>query len=227
MNKYVKYYLASYNFIAFVFWASYLLYFTAAGFKLDYYGLWLLNIAQGLAVLEIFHTLFKWVKSPVLTTFAQVASRLLVLLLINGYFTVFIANSPLPFNKDSLNISNYLRACNAHILEIKIGIITVSFAWGITELVRYSFYFLSLLNRQMGWLVWMRYSLFIVLYPLGVTGEWLLFLAPFTISTITLAPQAYIIGFLILAYAYYFPVLYTYMWKQRRTKSGRQIDTSV
>jgi very-long-chain (3R)-3-hydroxyacyl-CoA dehydratase len=82
MSKAVKYYLGAYNGIAFLAWAAYLVCFLAAGFQLDAPSLYLLNIAQGLAFLEIVHALLKWVKSPVLSTAAQVASRLLVLVLI-------------------------------------------------------------------------------------------------------------------------------------------------
>lgn len=67
-------------------------------------------------------------------------------------------------------------------------------SWSVTEVMRYSFYSFSLLNRVPHFLLWcryffckfflgdyrifvrnqrvhFRYSLFIVLYPIGVTGE--------------------------------------------------------
>merc|ERR1719245_2292662 len=44
-------------------------------------------------------------------------------------------------------------------------------AWGITEVVRYSFYALKLLGREIPLLTWLRYTLFLVLYPLGVLSE--------------------------------------------------------
>jgi very-long-chain (3R)-3-hydroxyacyl-CoA dehydratase len=45
------------------------------------------------------------------------------------------------------------------------------FAWGVTEMVRYSFFTLNLLNVKFYPLLWARYTFFIVLYPMGVTGE--------------------------------------------------------
>ncbi|POI36232.1 hypothetical protein CIB84_000014, partial [Bambusicola thoracicus] len=44
-------------------------------------------------------------------------------------------------------------------------------AWTITEIIRYSFYTFSLLNHLPYLIKWARYTLFIILYPMGVTGE--------------------------------------------------------
>ena len=44
-------------------------------------------------------------------------------------------------------------------------------AWGATEITRYLYYFLHLDLSEPHALTWLRYSLFIVLYPLGTTGE--------------------------------------------------------
>jgi very-long-chain (3R)-3-hydroxyacyl-CoA dehydratase len=44
-------------------------------------------------------------------------------------------------------------------------------AWSITEVVRYT-YFVSILNGfKPRWLVWLRYSMFYVLYPIGFLSE--------------------------------------------------------
>ena len=50
--------------------------------------------------------------------------------------------------------------------------------WSITEIVRFMFYTLKQLNWDMSWrnpigniVGHLRYNLFIVLYPLGVSGE--------------------------------------------------------
>ncbi len=194
MSKSVKYYLAVYNLIAFVFWLLYLVCYIDSGFEISTYLL-LLNIAQGMAVLEIVHALLKWVKSPVGSTVAQVFSRILVLVCID----LFIINH---FNT----------------ALFRTGVVIVSFAWGITELVRYSLYFLSLFDKQPEALLWMRYSFFIVLYPLGVTGEWLILITPLVIAGIVLNAYTGLLAVLIISYLYYFPVLYKYMWKQRKAK---------
>jgi very-long-chain (3R)-3-hydroxyacyl-CoA dehydratase len=195
MNNSIKYYLAAYNLTAFAFWLAYLIVFVSSGFVLTPTGLLLLNIAQGMALLEILHTILKWVKSPVLSTTAQVFSRVLVVVLIN----IFIRQGAVQSITQT-------------------GIIIVSIAWGITELVRYSFYFLSLFDRQPKWLLWMRYTFFIALYPLGVTGEWLIIVTPLVGVPFAFSPYAVLVGFLAVSYLYYFPVLYKYMWKQRKAR---------
>lgn len=197
MRTSLKYYLATYNLVAFLAWLAYLLDFIASGFSISPSGLLMLNIAQGMALLEIAHTILRWVKSPVLSTAAQVASRLLVLVLIN----VFLVQGP-------------MRPVTGH------GILIVSFAWSITELVRYSFYCLQLFGLQPRWLLWMRYSFFILLYPTGVTGEWLIILTPVVAHHLRLDPYFAFAIILALSYIYYFPVLYGYMWKQRKAKLG-------
>lgn len=195
MNAPVRYYLAAYNLIAFVFWAVFLFSYISSGLVMNSFNLLLLNIAQGMAVLEILHALLKWVKSPVVSTAAQVVSRILVLVLINMF------------------IQNY-----AQLFVLNSGVLIVSFAWGITELVRYSLYFLSLFNRQPGLLLWMRYSFFIALYPLGVTGEWFVILTPLVAYGVSLNTYTVFVLLLLASYAYYFPVLYKYMWAQRKIK---------
>jgi very-long-chain (3R)-3-hydroxyacyl-CoA dehydratase len=195
MSNSIKYYLAAYNLAAFVAWGFFLFNYFLSGYVMNHDNLMLLNIAQGMAVLEIVHVLLKWVSSPVISTIAQVFSRIFILVLIN----IFIKNEPLPF------ITNT-------------GILIVSLAWGITELVRYSLYFLQLFGRQPEFLLWMRYSFFVVLYPLGVTGEWFILVTRLVTNGITLS--AYTIFLIIAAasYIYYFPVLYKHMWRQRATK---------
>ena len=45
------------------------------------------------------------------------------------------------------------------------------FAWTVTEMIRYLFYTLNLLEVNVALITWLRYTLFIGLYPIGVTGE--------------------------------------------------------
>lgn len=206
MNIAVKYYLAAYNFAAFVFWAAYIIAYISGGMQLDLSNLLLLNIAQGLAILEIFHSLFRWVKSPVFSTIAQVSSRLLVVLLLDvfkGAFMLAALFGP---------IGNIIPVYG------KVGVLLISFAWSITELVRYSLYYLTLFNMQPRWLLWMRYSFFIVLYPLGVIGEWLIITVPVTLPGVSFPQYKWALGFLFILYAAGFPMLYGYMWKQRKAK---------
>ncbi len=205
--------MAAYNLVAFIFWALYLLVFLIAGCQITEPGLLLLNIAQSLALLEILHTFLKWVKSPVTSTIAQVASRILVLLLIDKYSLHLTDKGFLQM----FSVIDFSDGRNADHLFYA-GFIIVSLAWSITELVRYSFYFLSLFNLQPKILLWMRYTLFIGLYPFGVTGEWLIFIAPLCTLPFIFDLYTALVAFLVIAYVYYFPVLYKYMWKQRKAR---------
>lgn len=102
---------------------------------------------QTLAVAEIFHSVFGLVKSPVLSTVLQVASRLMVLW---GFtFGSVTAQS---------HWSLYLMVLS----------------WSFVEIPRYLFYSTNLLldkSKMPYLLLWLRYSLFAMLYPSGISGE--------------------------------------------------------
>ncbi|KAI1885251.1 hypothetical protein AGOR_G00218240 [Albula goreensis] len=112
-------------------------------------------------------------------------------------------------------------------------------AWTITEIIRYSFYTFSLLNHLPYLIKWARYTLFIVLYPMGVTGELLTIYAalPYVQKTglysVTL-PNKYNFSFdyhtfLILTMVSYiplFPQLYFHMLRQRKKVLGHVEDYS-
>ncbi|KAL3143126.1 hypothetical protein ABBQ38_003397 [Trebouxia sp. C0009 RCD-2024] len=48
------------------------------------------------------------------------------------------------------------------------------YVWSLSEVVRYPWYAASLLHRCPPWLTWLRYSLFIPLYPVGMLVEMVL-----------------------------------------------------
>ncbi|CAG9568206.1 putative protein tyrosine phosphatase [Leishmania major strain Friedlin] len=105
----------------------------------------LLCVAQTGAVAEIFHAAFGIVRSPVGTTFLQVLSRLIVL-----YGAVRIGDT------DSTK---------------SLVFVQMLVAWCLSEIIRYSFYGANLLRVNVASLTWLRYSAFMVLYPVGITGE--------------------------------------------------------
>lgn len=45
------------------------------------------------------------------------------------------------------------------------------FAWSVTEVVRYSYFALTLSGWQPAALTWLRYNTFFVLYPIGILSE--------------------------------------------------------
>ena len=103
-----------------------------------------LLIFQTAALLEVLHAAVGLVRSNPVLVFLQVLSRLLVVWLIAYPFTAS-------------------RNC--------VGILVVCIAWPLAEIVRYIYYALNILNKMPYFIAWCRYSFFIVLYPIGVTGE--------------------------------------------------------
>ncbi|XP_065214780.1 very-long-chain (3R)-3-hydroxyacyl-CoA dehydratase hpo-8-like [Planococcus citri] len=163
-------------------------------------------IFQNAALLEIFHTIFGFVRSGVFLTAMQVYSRVLVVL------GVLIA---IPASQNS------------------IGVPLALVCWSITEIIRYSFYALGILNAVPYFLLWCRYTFFIVLYPFGVSGELLCMYAAqayvaehknFTIElpnamNFTFSYQ-YFLLFNMIGYIPGFPQLYLHMFTQRKKIIG-------
>jgi very-long-chain (3R)-3-hydroxyacyl-CoA dehydratase len=51
-------------------------------------------------------------------------------------------------------------------------------AWSVTEVIRYSYFVLSLSGYQPAFITWLRYNTFYVLYPLGISSEcWIVYSA--------------------------------------------------
>lgn len=152
----------------------------------------LVTAVQCGAIVEVLNSLFGIVRAPIVTTAAQVASRLLV----------------------AIGIFKYLpEAENAH----KIYYVTLLSAWSIAEIVRYMFYFFNLVSEAPKLLVILRYNMFYVLYPLGVGSELLIVYSALNIAEAKY--NTYYKWFLIagmLAYIPGFPVLFTHMVAQRK-----------
>ena len=106
-----------------------------------------LQLTQSLACLEIVHSLLGLVRSPLLTTVLQVSSRLFIV-----WGVAYIA----PPTRTTL------------------GFTLATLSWATVEPPRYLYYALNLLTSPAAIphaLTWLRYSLFMVLYPTGITGE--------------------------------------------------------
>lgn len=159
----------------------------------------ILTVVQCGAVIEIYNSVTGTVKSPVFTTVSQVFSRLLIVL---GIMQL-LPQSP----------------ANHHWVYI-----TLSLAWSVTEVVRYSYYASNLTDAANvpQWLTWMRYSLFYVLYPCGVASE-------MTMIYLSLSEAERVVGswysWLLFAILFTYPpglyTLYTYMIKQRKKVLGK------
>jgi len=104
----------------------------------------LLQVFQSLAVLEVVHALVGIVRSSVLVTLQQIFARM--------YITwIILYNLPPAQNS--------------------IGFPILLFAWSVTEMIRYSMYAVTMLTSPPYLLVWLRYTFFIIAYPMGLMGE--------------------------------------------------------
>ena len=140
-------YMMGYNFTQVFGWGKALLGLVNHEIEGTGVGLWdkiggTVTFFQYLAALEIVHAIIGFVRTGVATTALQLFSRVALVAVVN--------DSKAQFASDNVWIRMML------------------FAWSLTEVIRYSYYGLPTNNKV---LTWLRYTLFIVLYPMGVIGE--------------------------------------------------------
>ncbi|KAK6142109.1 hypothetical protein DH2020_006977 [Rehmannia glutinosa] len=122
-------------------------------------------------------------------------------------------------------------------------------AWSLSEVIRYSHYALNCLGSPPNWVTFIRYNAFIVLYPIGVfPGEmWLMYQAlpyikkenlyadslPFSyynfvtvyffgLKNLYNLPFRLSVQVLLFCYPFLWMKLYLHVFKQRRSKLGKQ-----
>ena len=114
--------------------------------------------------------------------------------------------------------------------------LTLLFSWSWVEVIRYLHYIQSDRSpvQKGSVLLYLRYSAFIVLYPLGVGSEMMCLKDAWTVIS-KCCPRVFsialpnswnfafdyqwVIQYLVLSgYVFGFPYLYSYMWTQRRAK---------
>ncbi|KDP44189.1 hypothetical protein JCGZ_05656 [Jatropha curcas] len=104
--------------------------------------------------------------------------------------------------------------------------------WSLAEVIRYSHYALNCLGNCPSWLTYLRYTAFIVLYPIGILpGEmWLMYQGiPFAkknhlyASLFSALPFSYtdFIKAVLMLYPFLWLRLYLHLLKQRRSKLGK------
>ena len=204
-------YLFLYNMVQWGGWAMIAFDFCQTGGYLSDQGQVLLYSFQLLAIMEVVHAFLGIVRTSPLTTFIQVFGRLQVLL---------IHHNIVPEARDSF------------------GIIPMVLAWSSVEIVRYLFLALNVIGIAPYPLLWLRYSLFYVLYPIGVYGEMKVIydsldrIEAEKFMSFDL-PNEWNFGFSfatylrVFLYVLYIPGLYnqyTYMMKQRRVVLAREIE---
>jgi very-long-chain (3R)-3-hydroxyacyl-CoA dehydratase len=106
-------------------------------------------------------------------------------------------------------------------------------AWSIAEATRYIYYALNLYDLVPHFITWCRYSFFIILYPIGVTGELLTIYASLPVIAkkgLYSLPMPnplnasfyyhYALIGIMASYIPFFPQLYFYMLGQRKKFLG-------
>ncbi|CAH2267205.1 very-long-chain (3R)-3-hydroxyacyl-CoA dehydratase hpo-8 [Pararge aegeria] len=207
-----KSYLIAYNGVQTLGWAYLLLqsltYFLNRGTLENFWQeiKWTVIIFQNTALLEVLHAAIRLVPSSVFVVLMQVYSR------------VFL-------------VAGVLLATEA--ATISPGLPLCVLAWSVTEIIRYAYYALNLVNAVPPLLTFFRYSTFLVLYPLGITGELLCMyhsleeIAEKQLFTVSMPNKwnvifnyYYFLVFYMLLYIPFFPYLFGHMLKQRKKILG-------
>uniref|UniRef100_A0A1L8DY34 Very-long-chain (3R)-3-hydroxyacyl-CoA dehydratase n=1 Tax=Nyssomyia neivai TaxID=330878 RepID=A0A1L8DY34_9DIPT len=208
-----KLYLILYNSGQVLGW-SYMLYQLFAYYTFDGHSgqtLWeyislTVIIFQNAAVLEIVHAATGIVPSNVIITTFQVLSRVMV-------------------------VCGVLMATPT--AKVSPGLPLALLAWSVTEIIRYGYYALNLINNVPKFVTWLRYTTFIALYPIGVTGELLCFYwaqdyaKTHGVWSIEMPNRwnvtfsyFYFLWFVMLLYIPLFPQMYLHMFAQRKKILG-------
>ncbi|CAK42853.1 hypothetical protein AnigIFM59636_008738 [Aspergillus niger] len=142
---------------------------------------------QTIAILEILHA--SLTRSPIFTTFTQIFARSVQVWAINYAYPE--TTSPSPAYKYML------------------------LAWSFADAIRYSYFAVLSAGAPVPSLLrWLRYSLFLILYPVGIGSEWWLMFQALRVTN-SIPVQALFIFFLFL-YGPGSPMMYSYMVKQRK-----------
>uniref|UniRef100_A0AAV1V241 very-long-chain (3R)-3-hydroxyacyl-CoA dehydratase n=1 Tax=Peronospora matthiolae TaxID=2874970 RepID=A0AAV1V241_9STRA len=171
-----------------------------------------LKVVQTMAVMEIVHAAVGFVRSPLGSTLMQVSSRLWLVWAINVL-------------------------CPASRYQFGFPLMVAS--WGLVEVPRYSFYALNLYDAVPNFLFFLRYHLFMLLYPSGVLGEVLCMVSSLSFlstgvyaiqlpNTHNISISLYVVVILVLVvYIPGLPVMYSHMLTQRnRAYSKTKIKTA-
>ena len=156
-----------------------------------------LIIVQSLAIMEILHAGVGLVRSGVVTTTMQVLSRLLQV-----WFVCRISPGA------QADWSIYLMVMS----------------WSLVEVPRYMFYAFNLYMKNVPTpLFYLRYSLFYILYPFGITGEYIQIYRSLPDFLASSVPFWYFLVVIMFLYIPAGPYMYFHMMKQRKSAIRRRM----
>ena len=151
-------------------------------------------LSQSLCFLETLHCALNLTKGSAVTSFSQFIGR-------NAVLFGFVV--PLQ--------------------QTNVAVFYMYLAWAISEVIRYPFYAFSTLKMDFFPIVYLRYTTFIVLYPIGVMSELSVLYQAFPIATAD--PRYWMFGgyikfimlpYMIYAYGVAFPQIFRYLLKTRK-----------
>lgn len=203
-------YLLLYNFAQLVLWSSALTRLLSStlatrSMQTAYHAVRpFVNSAQMLAWLEVIHAALG-LGGAVPTAFIQCMGRYVVLMFVVDRIS---------------DIQN-------HVVTL-----LLLFSWSLADIARYSYYIANIVAAHVPYpILWLRYSFFVVLYPIGIVAEWLIYYLTLQhvdetrIYSIAM-PNKYNFAFdfgtwnriILLLYFYFGPFMYLHMLRQRRKK---------
>ncbi|KAF2709247.1 PTPLA-domain-containing protein [Pleomassaria siparia CBS 279.74] len=150
---------------------------------------------QTLSFIEVVHTALRIVKSPVSTTFIQNFTRVVQVWL--WYFFPEATGKSYAF-------------------------LLLVLAWSVADSVRYLYLTLHLHGRASDHLAWLRYSMFIPLYPVGIGSEWWLMYKCIEPLSKVSDVGPWIFWFLLMLYVPGAYTMFNHMLRQRWKTLGRQ-----
>ncbi|KAF7395259.1 hypothetical protein HZH68_009309 [Vespula germanica] len=214
-----KLYLCTYNVIQAFGW-SWMLYILISHYgdgssTLSFWDkIWLpLFIFQFSAYLETIHAITGLVRSNPIIVLVQVTSRAFIYIVLLSLPSESVGSSfSLPYTLVS---------------------------WCIAEIIKYSYYFMNLIEYIPYFLIWLRYSSFIILYPTGISGELLCIYNAIIYSksnpdvwSYTLPNQwnftfsyLYLLIMVVITYIPGSPILYKHMLSQRQKALNTNVKT--
>ncbi|KAL8930602.1 MAG: hypothetical protein Q9208_000472 [Pyrenodesmia sp. 3 TL-2023] len=107
----------------------------------------------------------------------SVFGRVVLLIPITGYGSIYEAAGDITKWTQTVAVSSRLLLVWAIVDRFPAATSTSPFyssmlvAWSATEVVRYSYFVLNLRGSVPGFMTWLRYNMFYVLYPMGITSE--------------------------------------------------------
>ncbi|PYH43565.1 putative membrane protein [Aspergillus saccharolyticus JOP 1030-1] len=157
---------------------------------------------QTLAALEIVHSALDLTRAPIFTTFTQIFARTVQVWAINYAYP-----------EATISATNPMSTWSASSLVYP----AMLFAWSLADAIRYTYFaVLSGGGPQAvpGSVKWLRYSLFLGLYPIGIASEWVLMFRATLVADHILVKAIFV--FFLGLYAPGSVMMYKYMVKQRR-----------